>query len=207
MTRSPVDRRVPVHQTALCAALLVLVASPAGAAGFWKPFLAGGLSGLAVHEASHLALDFAFDAKPRLKGVSFGPLPFFAITHRSDVPRGREALISGAGFFSQHVTSEIILSRRASGDALSNYEKGVLTFHVATSVAYAGAAFARYGPFERDTRGLADATGTDERLIGALVLAPAAFDTWRYLRPNSRTAKWGSRVAKLGFLGVIAFRR
>ncbi len=189
------------------AAVLVLVASSAGAGGFWKPFLAGGLSGLAVHEASHLALDLAFDAKPRLKGVSFGPLPFFAITHRSDMPPGREALISGAGFFSQHVTSEIILSRRAPDDALSNYEKGALTFHVATSVAYAGAAFARHGPFERDTRGIADATGTDERLIGALVLAPAAFDTWRYLRPNSRAAKWGSRVAKVGFLGVIAFRR
>lgn len=207
MTRSLIGRRAPVHQTALCAALLILNSSPAGAAGFWKPFLAGGLSGLAVHEASHLALDFAFDAEPRLKGVSFGPIPFFAITHRSDVTPGREALISGAGFFSQHVTSEIILSRRASEDALSNYEKGVLTFHVATSVAYAGAAFARYGPFERDTRGLADATGSDERLIGALVLAPAALDTWRYLRPDSRTAKWASRIAKVGFLGVIAFKR
>jgi hypothetical protein len=207
LTRSLIGRRAPVHQTALCAALLILNSSPAGAAGFWKPFLAGGLSGLAVHEASHLALDFAFDAEPRLKGVSFGPIPFFAITHRSDVTPGREALISGAGFFSQHVTSEIILSRRASEDALSNYEKGVLTFHVATSVAYAGAAFARYGPFERDTRGLADATGSDERLIGALVLAPAALDTWRYLRPDSRTAKWASRIAKVGFLGVIAFKR
>lgn len=189
------------------AGLLSLLAAEAHAGGFWKPFLAGGLSGLAVHEASHLALDFAFDARPRVKGVSFGPIPFFAITHRSDVPPGREALISGAGFFSQHVTSEIILSRRAVDDSLSNYEKGVLTFHVATSVAYAGAAFARYGPFERDTRGLADATGSDERLIGALVLAPAAFDTWRYLRPHSRTAKWASRVAKVGFLGVIAFKR
>ena len=128
MTRSLIGRRAPVHQTALCAALLILNSSPAGAAGFWKPFLAGGLSGLAVHEASHLALDFAFDAEPRLKGVSFGPIPFFAITHRSDVTPGREALISGAGFFSQHVTSEIILSRRASEDALSNYEKGCLLY-------------------------------------------------------------------------------
>lgn len=191
----------------MCAALLVVLASPAGAGGFWKPFLAGGLSGLAVHEGSHFALDIAFDAQPRLKRVSFGPLPFFAITHRSDLTPGREALISGAGFFSQHVTSEIILSRRASGDAVSNFEKGVLTFHVATSVGYAGAAFARYGPFERDTRGIADATRSDERLIGALVLAPAAFDTWRYLRPNSRTARWGSRIAKVGFVAVIAFKR
>ena len=77
---------------------------------------------------------------------------------------------------------------------------------MATSVAYAGAAFARYGPYERDTRGIADATGTDERLIGALVLAPAAFDTWRYLRPNSKAARWGSRLSKAAFLGVLLFK-
>jgi hypothetical protein len=193
--------------SALGAAVALAFASSSQAGDFWKPFLAGGLAGLAVHEASHLTLDAAFDARPRLKGVSFGPIPFFAITHRSDVTARQEALISGAGFFSQHATSEVIFGRRAPGDGLSDFEKGALTFHVATSVAYAGAAFARYGPFERDTRGLADATGSDERLIGALVLAPAAFDTWRYFRPDSRAAKWGSRVAKAAFLGVIALKR
>lgn len=192
---------------AFLAGLLCLFALPAQAGGFWKPFLAGALTGFAVHEGSHLALDIAFDAEPRLKGVSFGPLPFFAVTHRGNLSAGREALVSGAGFFSQHLTSEIILSRRAEGAALSNFEKGALAFHVATSVAYAGAAFSRYGPFERDTRGIADSTGADERLIGALVLAPAAFDTWRYLRPHSRIARWGSRLAKVGFLGVLAFKR
>lgn len=188
-------------------ALLLLLAPSAQAGGFWKPFLAGAVSAFAVHEGAHLALDVAFDADPRLKGVRFGPMPFFAVTHRSNLPRGREALISGAGFFSQHLTSEIILSRRAAGDRPSNFEKGALGFHVATSLAYAGAAFSRYGPFERDTRGIADSTGTDERVIGALVLAPAAFDTWRYFRPNSGVAKWASRIAKVGFVGVIAFKR
>lgn len=189
------------------AGLLCLLAPQAEAGGFWKPFLSGAIAGFAIHESSHLALDITFDAEPRLKGVRFGSIPFFAVTHRGDLSRGREAFVSGAGFFSQHLTSEIILSTRAEGAALSNFEKGALAFHVATSVAYAGAAFSRYGPFERDTRGVADSTGADERLIGALVLAPAAFDVWRYLRPNSKAAKWGSRLAKVGFLGVIAFKR
>ena len=188
------------------AVLLLLIAPPARAGGFWKPFIAGTASGFAIHEGSHLIVDLAFDAEPRLKGVRFGPIPFFAVTHRSHLPPGQEALISGAGFLSQHVTSEIVFSHRAPGDAFSAFEKGTLAFHVATSVAYAGAAFARYGPYERDTRGIAAATGSDERLIGALVLAPAAFDTWRYLRPNSKAARWGSRVAKAAFLGVIAFK-
>lgn len=190
----------------MAAAWLLGSAAQAEASGFWKPFLAGAISGFAVHEASHLALDVAFDAEPRLKGVRFGPLPFFAITHRGNLPPRREALVSGAGFLSQHIVSEVILSRRDADGRLPFFAKGALAFHVATSVAYAGAAFSRYGPFERDTRGVADATGTDERWIGALILAPAVFDTWRYLRPRSGVARWGSRLGKVAFLGVIAFK-
>lgn len=192
---------------AAAAAVVLLAPAPsARAASFWKPFLAGAASGFAIHEGSHLVLDLAFDAEPRLKGVGFGPIPFFAVTHKNGLPSHQEALISGAGFLSQQITSEIVLTRRAPGDSVSPFEKGLLAFHVATSVGYAGAAFARYGPHERDTRGLADATHTDERVIGALVLAPAVFDAWRYKRPDSRAAKWGSRLSKVAFLGVILFK-
>ena len=191
---------------AVFATALLTLAPRAPGGDFWKPFIAGAASGLAIHEASHLVLDIAFDAEPRLKGVHFGPIPFFALTHRSNLPPRREALISGAGFVSQHVMSEVILSHRKPGDSVSAFEKGALAFHVATSVAYAGAAFARYGPYERDTRGIAGATASDERVIGALVLAPAAFDAWRYLRPASREARWGSRLAKAGFLAVLVFK-
>jgi hypothetical protein len=176
------------------------------AADSWKSFLAGAAVGFALHETSHVAFDVAFGAEPRVKAVHFGPIPFFAITHREGLPERREAWISGAGFLSQHITAEVILSRRASGHSLSHFAKGALAFHVATSVAYSGAAFSKYGPHERDTRGIATATRTDERLVGALVLAPAAFDTWRAFRPDSGVAKWGSRVAKIGYLGFIAMR-
>lgn len=187
--------------------LLSLFASSAQAREFWKPFLAGAASGFLIHEGSHLALDLAFDAGPRLKSVKFGPIPFFAITHRTGLPPRQEALISGAGFVSQHAFSEVVLSRREDGASLSAFEKGGLAFHVGTSLAYAGAAFSRYGPFERDTRGIAKATFSDERLIGALVLAPAALDTWRYLRPRSKVARWGSRAVKAVFFGVIVFKK
>lgn len=187
---------------------LSLALVPGARAGeSWRPFLFGVTAGFVIHEGSHLALDVAFDAGPRLKGVSFGPIPFFAVTHRSNLKPRHEALISGAGFFSQHVVSEGALSRRGANDRLSAFEKGALAFHLATSVAYAGAAFSRYGPYERDTRGIADALGSDERFIGALVLAPAVFDTWRYLRPNSKAARWSSRIAKAGFLGALAFKK
>lgn len=189
----------------LIAFLLGAAASPAAAGSFWKPFVAGAASGFAIHEASHFVLDVAFDTDPRLKKVTFGPLPFFAITHRSGGDPRKEAFISGAGFVSQQASSEWILSRRHAGEKVSAFEKGVLSFHVATSTAYAGAALARYGPFERDTRGIADATMTDERLVGVLVLAPAVFDAWRYFRPQSKAARWGSRLSKVAFLGLLAF--
>jgi len=49
--------------------------------------------------------------------------------------------------------------------------KGVLAFNVLNSAGYAAVAFARAGPFERDTRGMADSIAIDERAVGALVLA------------------------------------
>src|SRR5689334_18709222 len=61
-------------------------------------FVAGGLLGLGLHEAGHLVFDGIFDAEPNLKGVHFGPFPFFAISHRSDLSPRREFTVSSAGF-------------------------------------------------------------------------------------------------------------
>jgi hypothetical protein len=40
----------------------------------------------------------------------------------------------------------------------------------------------------------------DERWAGALVLAPAALDAWRYAHPDATWAVWASRGAKAGLL-------
>ena len=69
------------------------------------------------------------------------------------------------------------------------------------SVAYAGAAFARTGPVERDTRGMADALRWKEPYVGLLILIPAVLDAVRYYHPEARWAAWGSRAAKIG--GVV----
>jgi hypothetical protein len=168
-------------------------------------FLAGGVLGLALHEGGHLVLDTVFDASPSIKSVKFGPFPFFAITHRSDLSPRREFAVSSAGFWMQDASSEWLLSRRPFlRDAHAPVAKGVLAFNVLNSVGYACVAFARAGPFERDTRGMADSIGVDERAIGALVLAPAVLDAIRYFRPESRWAKWASRAAKVGSVVVIA---
>jgi hypothetical protein len=150
-------------------------------------FLGGIVVGLAAHEGGHLLFNVVFDAEPGIKRVEFHGIPFFAITHRSDLPRREEFAISSAGFWVQHATNEWLLTTRP------NLRREQAPF----------AALARIGPPERDTRGMATSARIDERWIGALVLAPAILDSWRYLDPDSRWAVWLSRAAKVGAVLLV----
>jgi hypothetical protein len=167
-------------------------------------FLAGGLVGLAVHESGHLATDYLFDAHPGVKRVTFGPIPFFAITHRGDLSPRREFVVASAGFWMQHLGSEVLLTRhpnlRSDGGA---FGKGLLAFNVLTSVAYAGGAMAHAGPAERDTRSMAVFLGVDEGVVGAMLLAPALLDAARYFKPRNRWLVWSSRAAKVGMVLLV----
>ncbi len=166
-------------------------------------FLGGAGLGLGLHETGHVIASAVFDADPGIKIIHFGPIPFFAITHEPQSPR-REFVIASAGFWMQQWTSEWILTRRPDIRSQSApVAKGLLAFNVLNSIGYAGVAFARAGPPERDTRGMADATGIDERWIGAMVLVPAVLDGWRYFAPQARWAKWSSRAAKVGLVLLV----
>jgi hypothetical protein len=161
-------------------------------------FFGGAAIGLGLHESAHVIADEAFGANPGVRKVSAGFIPFFAITHEP-VTRGKEFTISSAGFWAQHLGNEVMLSRRRYlKDEHAPLLKGILAFNVATSVIYAGAAFARRGPAERDTRGMALSADLDEPWVGATILAPAVFDAARYYRPDSRVLRWASRAAKVG---------
>ena len=167
-------------------------------------FLAGAALALGAHEGGHLVFDAAFDAKPRIEGVRFGPLPFFAITHRGDLSPRRELTVSSAGFWVQEASSEWLLTSRPSlRTEHALFAKGLLAFNILNSVGYGVVAFAKAGPFERDTRGMAASTGVSERGIGAIVIAPALLDAYRYFRPDARWAKWASRAAKAGSVALL----
>jgi hypothetical protein len=182
-------------------------AQPADSASTGKQvasFLTGAAIGLAAHEAGHVIANLAFGEKPGLGKVDFHGIPFFAITHRSGLPSHEEFIISSAGFWVQNAGNEWLLTRRPdlrSQDA--PMKKGVFAFNVLASVAYAGAAFAKTGPAERDTRGMAAAARVDERWIGALVLAPALLDAWRYYHPDTKWATWASRGVKIGMVVMV----
>ena len=166
-------------------------------------FLAGGALGFGLHEGGHLLMASVFGADPGVKRVSFGPIPFFAISH-SDTTPGKEYAISAAGFWLQHASSEWLLSRRPGlRHERAPLAKGVLAFNVLASVAYATAAFGTFGPYERDTRGMADAAAIREPWVGVMILGPAALDTWRYVKPESRWATWTSRALKVGAVVMV----
>lgn len=159
-------------------------------------FVTGAGAAFLAHEGGHLVFDGLFDAHPYVTAVHFGPIPFFAVSHHPISPR-REFVVSSAGFWTQEATSEWLLTRRPElRDEAAPFEKGALAFDVLTSLGYGVVAMFKAGPVERDTRGMADAIGVDERGVGAVIAAPALLDGYRYFRPGSRWAPWASRAAK-----------
>jgi hypothetical protein len=168
-------------------------------------FLAGAGLALAAHEGGHLLFDGIFNAHPGIQRVSFGGLPFFAITHDPGLSNRREFVVDSAGFWVQEATNEWILTRRPRlRDARAPFVKGVFAFNILLSAGYAGTAFARRGPVERDTRGMADSLRWKEPAVGVLILLPALLDAFRYYHPDARWATWGSRAAKVGGVVLIA---
>ncbi len=191
-----------------CLALL-LAASPgfaqqeSDASKFGKVLL-GGAAGLGLHEAGHLVANWAFEEKVKIKKVDFKGIPFFAISHAPDLSPRREYVVSSAGFWTQYLYSEQILTHHPHlRHEESPFRKGMLTFHVVTSFVYAGAALGRTGPVERDTRGMAASRRIDERWIGVLVLVPAVLDMYRYFNPDARWAAWTSRGVKMGSVALV----
>lgn len=189
-------RRAAIALTIVVAVLTS--ARPARAQAEPLAFLAGAAAALAAHEGGHLLFDVVFDADPGLRRVEFSGIPFFALTHRSDLSPRREFTISSAGFWVQHAGNEWLLTTRPRlRHERAPFLKGLFTFNVLASAAYSGAAFAREGPHERDTRGMASSLGANERWMGALILAPAILDSWRYFDPEARVPVWASRAVKV----------
>jgi hypothetical protein len=172
-------------------------------AGDVVQFLAGGALGLGLHESGHVRAGWAFDANPGIKGNTYGFIPFFAITHDPDSP-AKEYTISAAGFWMQAVTSEWLLSKRPNlRSEHAPVAKGVLAFHLIASATYGIGGLAHLAPPESDTHGMAGALRVNESWVGALVIAPAVFDTWRYVRPHAAFPRWASRAAKVGMVLLV----
>ena len=166
-------------------------------------FLAGAGGAFVLHESAHLLADAIFGAEVRVVGVHLGPVPFFAVSHQGGIAPREEVAISSAGLWTQNVTAEWLLTRRP--DLRQEHApamKGIFAFDILTAFGYGTVALLKVGPVERDTLGMT-ATGFDERAVGAFVIAPAAFDAWRYFHPEARWAIWASRAAKVATVVLV----
>ena len=50
---------------------------------------------------------------------------------------------------------------------------------------------------------MAASSRIDERWIGALVLAPALLDAWRYYHPDTKWAAWARAASKIGMVVMV----
>lgn len=171
--------------------------------GAWA-FLGGAAVGFGAHELGHLLFDVAFDADPGVKKVSFKGIPFFAITHGTELSPRREYTVAASGFWIQHAMAEWILSRDPDiRRDRAPFRKGILAFDLVSATIYSGAALFTMGPPERDTRSMAASRGLNERWMSVLVVAPALLDLYRYFHPDAKWAAWSSRGVKVGMVLLV----
>ncbi|TAK15533.1 MAG: hypothetical protein EPO35_07280 [Acidobacteria bacterium] len=171
-------------------------------------FLAGGVTGLTVHESGHVLTSAMFSAHPGTRPINYAGIPFFTVTH-NQVSRKKEFVISSAGLWMQHAGSEWLLTARPNlRHESAPFLKGMFVFNTATSAVYTAAALGRLGPLERDTLGMATSLGRAgwrEPVVGIFVAAPAALDVYRYFRPDQKWAAWASRGTKAAFMALVLF--
>lgn len=182
-------------------------------------YLGGGLVGFLAHESGHVAMNFAYDNVPQFQHITtFGFIPFVAINPRLSCSNGvckkhDGTLLAGgesgkynivtAGFDVQHVTTELLLTLEP--DLYWRHEpfrKGLFTFDILLSVGYALSNVTGTESSFGDSRNAATAAGMPHAVFAAILIAPAALDTYRFFRPRSKWAPWVSRGTKLGMIGV-----
>jgi len=166
-------------------------------------FFEGAFAAFAGHESGHLVANYAMGTDPYLKGVHYGPVPFFTIEPGRELTRHEHGITAAAGFNAQNLIDEWLLTSHPNLSRENEpFLKGLASFSFWLTVGYAATAFAGTGPNERDTKGMADALGWDERWVGAMILVPVALDTYRYKHPEAKWAVTASRLSKLAMIGV-----
>ena len=174
-------------------------------AGNSTKFFTGAFAAFAGHESGHLVTNSALNTHLYTMPVHYGPIPFFTIQPGRPLTRHEHYITASAGFSAQHIINEWVLSTHPN--LIRENEptlKGLTSFNFWLSVGYAATAFAKSGPQERDTKGMADALGCNERWVGAMILVPTALDTYRYKHPESKWAPTASRLSKLAIILLAA---
>ncbi len=182
-----------------------------GATGIFTAFL--------LHESGHILTNLAYRNVPTISRVTFaGFIPFFSIDpgivcssggcvdgdgKRFKGGRSGKYLITSAGFLTQAVINEIILTHDPKiRYHYKPFQKGMLLFNTSLSFGYAIANWLRIEPPAGDIQGMSSASGLKGDLVALLVIIPAALDLYRYLHPEAKWVPWVSRVSKASLFGI-----
>ena len=172
-------------------------------AGDSSRFFMGAFAAFTRHELGHCIANYSIGTDPYLKSVNYGPVPFFTIEPGKTLTNRQHYITASAGFNAQHIVNEWILTKHPNLSAEDEpYLKGMASFNFWLAVGYATSALTKTGPSERDTRGMADSLGWDERWVGAMLLVPTALDTYRYKHPDAKWAVTASRLSKLAIIAL-----
>ena len=177
--------------------------------GMWAgdpgKFFEGAFAAFFGHESGHLIANYSLGTDPYLRGVHYGPIPFFTIEPGRLLNPHEHYITASAGFNAQNIIDEWLLTSHPKLSSENQpFLKGLASFNFWLFVGYAASAFTETGPNQRDTKGMADALGWNERWVGAMILVPAALDTYRYKHPDSKWAVWASRASKLAMISLAA---
>ena len=173
----------------------------------WLWFAGGAASAFVEHEVSHLTMDAFLGKSVKVEKVKLGPFPFFSLTACCNLSAREEWMIASAGFVSQQMTSELILSLAPKIRAQRRpFLKGVLMFDILLSVGYAISGFANVGPPQSDVMTMARAMKVDPWKVGLMLTVPAVVDLVRYFAPELTWAPWVSIQSKIVVAGAfVAF--
>jgi hypothetical protein len=185
--------------------------------GWWA---AGAATGFFAHEAGHVFANLVQGNVPKFQPIwGLGFVPFFAIEPRIYCHKGHcekhdgsafhggvagSATITTAGFDVQHITDEILLTRRPNlrTRQVAPYRKGLLAFNVLLSVGYAITSSTHIENPQGDVSSTTRVLGYPRAVLAAELMVVAGLDTYRYFWPESRWAPWVSRASKVAFFGA-----
>jgi hypothetical protein len=167
-------------------------------------WLTGAFAGFLGHESGHVIANYALNTDLYLKSVHYGPIPFFTIQPGRPLSNREHYITASAGFNAQHIINELLLTKHPNlREEDKPFLKGIVNFNFWLTMGYAATAFAGTGPDERDTKGMADSLGWNERWVGAMILVPTVLDTYRYKHPDAKWAKIASRISKIAIIGLV----
>jgi len=110
------------------------VATRVPAGRYWKPFAAGFVTSILIHEAGHIATSYAVGGRPSFGFDRARPTVYSGIS--ATLSPHKQFLFSSMGLTVQNLLDEVILDAPHGGGVSSAFERGILAGGMGTTFFY-----------------------------------------------------------------------